>query len=179
MRGWLGLGMIVVSLGLLEITQIPYVSVAAAQPDYAPDAVRGSGRDQTGRPTEVLVVQRLRSLSGLPRAEELAGDSLSHARRALRRARDLVRGGRQDAAERARQIAWAALSLASRQIARAQETEVLARARRELAQAEARAARAREALEHAMRQQREAQEREASSATAASSTEPSAEGTDE
>lgn len=174
MRGWLGLGMIVVSLGLLEIAQIPQVSVAAAQPDYAPDAVRGGGRDRTGRPTEALVVERLRSLSGLPRAEELAGDSLAHARRALRRSRDLVHGGRQDAAERARQIAWAALSLASRQIARAQESEALARARRELAQAQARAARAREALEHAMRQQREA-----SSAPATPSADPSTEGADE
>jgi hypothetical protein len=86
------------------------------------------------------------------RSEELAGRALEHARNALSRAERLHEAGQLPAAERARQIAWAALSLASRQIARAREREALARARRRLAAAEARAARSRAALEQAMRQ---------------------------
>ena len=107
-----------------------------------------------------MVAERLRSLSGEPRAEELAGDALAHARRALARSRELGRGGRLDAAERARQIAWAALTLASRQIARSRAREALARARRRLTAAEARAERSREALEQAMRQRARSMEAE-------------------
>jgi hypothetical protein len=131
---------------------------AKAQEDQAADT--GLARDQSGRPTPALISERLRMLLGEARAEALAGRALRHARQALVRSEELRNGGRLDAAERAQQIAWAALTLASRQIARAREREALARGRRRLVAAEASAARSRQALEHAMRQRAQAMETE-------------------
>lgn len=157
----------VLVLGVLAVglTATPAAAQGGARPERAPDS-GGAGRDRAGRPTVQMVSRRLEQLLEVPRAEQIASDAIRHARRALGRQRQLSGAGRLDAAERALNIAWAALTLASRKIARTLEEEALAEARRRRATAQQRAERARAALEDAMRQRAEAVARQRADAEA-------------
>src|SRR5688500_9249075 len=99
MRGWMAMALV----ALLTAT-------AAARPE-----------EQT---TESIAA-RVGRLADVPDAEASAGDAIRHARLALRQARELESAGRGRQASRARQIAWAALSLATRQIALGRATAAL------------------------------------------------------
>src|SRR5688500_10287315 len=94
--------------------------------------VVGPAHAQPPEPTVEDIAARVDRLAAMPDAEAAAGDAIRHARLALEQAEELVAAGRTREASRARQIAWAALSLGTRQIA-------LARARASLREAEMRA----------------------------------------
>lgn len=79
-----------------------------------------------------------------------AAKALTQARKALSRAREMTAAGRPAAADRARQIAWAALLLSERQIAFHQERTSRDDAERRARSAETEAKLAREALESAL-----------------------------
>lgn len=106
-------------------------------------------QDGPSAPTLEAIEARLSAIEEQPDAE-VAARAIEHGRLAIARAR--VRTSAQEApsAERARQIAWAALALAGRQVERAREAAALAAAERRLAEAEARARRARGVLEGAI-----------------------------
>lgn len=108
--------------------------------------------DPPRQPTDAQIRERIQSLSAAPNSAELAGDALDHARLALRRAGELEARRSAGRAERARQIAWAALALASKQIALGGEQAALRRSLMRREAAERRAAQARTALEQAIAQ---------------------------
>ena len=106
-------------------------------------------------PTAEEIARRLDELEARHEARRYAGAAIDHGRLALRRAEELSERGDRAGAERATQIAWAAFSLASRQLALAQERQALRAAAARLRRAEQRSARAREALELAIERREE------------------------
>ena len=108
--------------------------------------------DPPPEPSHQDIRGRIDALEESEGGREHASAALDHARLALRRARELEARGDSAGAERARRIAWAALSLASRQVALARERQALRAAGRRLSRAEERARQARTALSHAIAQ---------------------------
>lgn len=112
------------------------------------------GSDATPRdpyPEITAIEAQLDQLAGRPGAQ-VAKTLVDAARRALQRARILAQQGHAEAAERAKQIAWAALSAASHSLARHQAEIERAVIERRKVLAIAAAAAARHALEHARAQ---------------------------
>lgn len=120
------------------------------QPVPAPVADAADEPRGGAEPGADEIADRLDELESRHEARRYAGAAIDHARLALRRGEELAGRGDRAGAERARQIAWAAFSLASRQLALAQERQALRAAAARLRRAEQRSVRAREALELAI-----------------------------
>src|SRR5688572_19332985 len=118
--------------------------------------VVGPAHAQPPEPTVEDIAARVDRLADMPDAEASAGDAIRHARLALRQARELESAGRGRQASRARQIAWAALSLATRQIALGRATAALREAEHRAVAAAERARAARQALDAAVAQRERA-----------------------
>lgn len=131
---------------------------AQEEAESAPAAVDGPAgeapvvTDPSAAPTHRDIRERVDALEARAGARDQAGEAIDHARIALRRARELEARGNTRGANRARQIAWAAVSLASRQMALARERQLLRAIARRLERAEERARQARTALSHAIAQ---------------------------
>ena len=95
---------------------------------------------------------RIDELAGRPGADRYVRPVLLQARRALTRARELFEQGQLRPAERAKQIANAALTLAARRLAHAREREATRDIQQRVDVAERRARAARQALVNAMEQ---------------------------
>lgn len=145
------------SIGLVMAVLACAAGDVAAQPRPAPDGGRpggvatvlGGARQAQPQAYEDLEV-RIDAVSHEPGAERGAGDPLAHARRALDRARALLRGGNRAGADRAAQIGWAAVELATRRLGRARALDAAREAAVRAARARERARAARESLEAAM-----------------------------
>lgn len=111
-----------------------------------------SGAEPPGGGVEAPLQVQLEALQSRPEARQVAGDALDQSARALRRAAALKTAGHEAAAQRARQIAAAALLLAQRQVALAQERAAHRQALARLETARRRARAARHALDLARKQ---------------------------
>lgn len=124
----------------------------SAQANVGVGAVLGpSSATREPFPEIAAIEAQLKELAARPDAH-VASDLIDTSKRALQRARALATRGDTATAERAKQIAWAALSAASHTIARhhAELERAVVERRKVLAQAAAEAAR--EALERARNQ---------------------------
>lgn len=140
------------AFGASALAQPPADAAVDEAPARSPEPAAEQAPEQ---PTAEDIARRLDGLEERHEARRYAGPAIDHGRLALRRAEELTRRGDLAGAERARQIAWAAYSLAARQLALAQERQALRAAARRLRHARERQRRAREALEQAMRHRTE------------------------
>jgi len=129
-----------VALALVVATVVLVGTTASAQEPARPPAVE---------PSAIEIGRRIDALAARRGVQQVAGDTLGQARRALARAAELEAAGRTVEAQRASQIAWAALLLASRQWAWSEERGALRAARRRVSAAQRAAEAEREALLHA------------------------------
>jgi hypothetical protein len=106
----------------------------------------GQHRRVAAEPERVEIEARFAELARRRDAGS-ARSAIEHGRRALAAAGDALGAGHSQAAERQKQIAWAALALASRRIAAASAAHERAAAERRAVAAEAAFGRARKALE--------------------------------
>ena len=137
-------------LGVLALAHA--ISVLAEQP-HGPNAPGLRGLLEGHKPASTKSQPELSEIAA--RLDELAKRSdagpalgaIEHGRRALVTAQAALGAGRMKLAERSKQIAWAALALASRRIAAANAARVRAWAEQRATEAEAALASARHALE--------------------------------
>ena len=123
-------------VGVLLVSGVATAQVGG-EPDAAPDG-------ELDRELEALAAQ--------PGAVEAAGPVLEQAREALRQAVSLRAAGNVERAERAEQLAGAALTLASRKLALVRERRALRDSRGRAGEMRARAQQAAAARAHAERQ---------------------------
>jgi hypothetical protein len=114
-----------------------------------PSSQRAPGPRALAGPTLEELTEQIARLEARHGAEEVAGRALAHARTAVERARALQARGQTRPADRARQIAAAAVLLAQRRVALAAERAAHRGALARLERARRRAAAAEEALRHA------------------------------
>lgn len=118
-------------------------------------AARGASQDAAREgadpaPTFEDIERRIVELAATADANEHAGDVVEQARLALDRARTLSQQHKAADSERAKQIAWAAVALASRRVALGRERAALRAAERRAAELEREAVNLRQRLEQAM-----------------------------
>lgn len=116
-------------------------------------------------PSNEALDERIESLAA-QKGAEAAAQAIGQAKRARDRARVDAAAGRLAEADRARQIAWAAVLLAERRIAYHHERKARDEAAERASQAVARAKLAREALNAALSRRARAERKEADDATA-------------
>ncbi len=127
------------------------VAGAQAEPGSLGRLFGGSAaRAPAGRRYSTEIAARLDMLARRADAGP-ARTAIAHGRRALQRVRAAVARGDERGAERALQIAWAALSLATHRLAAAQAAQARAGAERRAVEAERERTRAREMLVEAQR----------------------------
>ncbi len=142
------------SLALLIAVTGPALAQQAPAPEPTTEGEAGLGsllaprRAQSTQPRSELdrIAEQLEALAAR-RDAAVAQDSLERGRAAVDRARQARAAGDEAGAERATQIAWAAVSLASRQLARDHARRELAAAKRRVATAQAERERVRAELE--------------------------------